>query len=56
MGATKDIGKSPNLLWKLSDMDGHAFEKWIFNILTRMLEKYLIKGVKINARNIRRIK
>ena len=47
MGATKDIGKSPNLLWKLSDMDGHAFEKWIFNILTRMLEKYLIKGVKI---------
>lgn len=41
MGATKDIGKSPNLIWKLSDMDGHAFENWIFNMLTKMMDKYL---------------
>lgn len=47
MGATKDIGKSPNLIWKLSDMDGHAFENWIFNMLTKMMEKYLGNGTKI---------
>lgn len=47
MGATKDIGKSPNLIWKLCNMDGHAFENWIFNMLTRMMEKYLENGTKI---------
>lgn len=47
MGATKEIGKSPNLIWKLNDMDGHAFENWIFNILTKVMENYLGNGAKI---------
>lgn len=47
MGATKDIGKTPNQIWKLNDMDGHEFENWIFNILTKLMKKYLGNGAKI---------
>lgn len=47
MSTTKELGKSPNLLWNLNGMDGHEFENWMFNILTKILEKYFDKGVSI---------
>lgn len=40
MSATKELGKSPNLLWNLGDMDGHKFESLVFNTLIKILEKY----------------
>ncbi|MCM1494824.1 MAG: restriction endonuclease [Bacteroides sp.] len=47
MSATRELGKSPNLLWNLDGMNGHEFEDWMFNILTKILEKYFDNGVTI---------
>lgn len=44
MGITKELGETPNLIWKLKKMDGHQFENWIFNILTRIMNNYFDLG------------
>ena len=47
MGITKELGESPNLVWHLNNMNGHEFENWIYNILTKIMKDYFDSGTTI---------
>lgn len=47
MGITKELGESPNLIWHLNNMNGHEFEDWIYNILTKIMKNYFDLGATI---------